>query len=371
MPESERRQTDPVLSLASCQTAVLVCDRQGQIRWANAAVRDLLACAEGDLVTMNVGQAFGPESRTLSGAIDIVRGAGSLRGEIDLTGADRRVHHFDLLVLSDTMTDPTAVQVIMTDVPEHQRLERAARQRAGDRAITLGHLAEGYERVQDIKKERAFLSSIRHDVQISTEAVKGYIELLAAELQRPSEPLVQIHTRMTRLSIMVSDLAELAAAGSEERLLRLEDVDVEDSIEEAASALYTEALRKQQRLIVDIADEASVVRADRRMLRSVLVRLLARAVRATPAGGTVTVSARRTNGSSLISVSDSALPIEDEDLPHVFRPFAKLHSDALFGDAAPGPALPLAKQLVELQGGSIWVERPADGGNAFCFSLPQ
>ena len=112
------------------------------------------------------------------------------------------------------------------------------------------------------------------------------------------------------------------------------------------------------------------VRADPRLLRRLLIRLLAHAVRATPAHGTVRVSASLPNDSCLVGVSDGGLPIA-EDLANVFRPFATFHSEALRGDAAPGPALALAKQLVENHGGTIWVERPAEGGNTFCFSIPQ
>ncbi len=227
-----------------------------------------------------------------------------------------------------------------------------------------------YDSVREVDRERYFLSSVCLEVQTSVDAVAGYIELLAADLHRPAEPLTEIHTRMRRLSTVVGDLADLATDGSEGRPLRVETVDLEDIVEEAASVVYTEAERKQQRLIIDIDEEAVAVRADPRLLRRLLVRLLAHAVRATPAHGTVRVAASRPNDSCVVGVSDGGRPI-DEDPAVVFRPFAKFHSEALRGDAAPGPALALAKQLVETQGGTIWVERPAEGGNTFCFSIPQ
>ena len=225
--------------------------------------------------------------------------------------------------------------------------------------------------MREIEREQLFLCSVCREVEISVEAVAGYIELLAADLQRPAGSLVELHSRMRRLLTVVGDLADLAAAGSEEQQLQVEAVNLEDVVEEAASAVYTEALRKQQRLIIDIGEEAMVVRADPRLLRRLLIQLLAHAVRATPAHGPVRVSASRPKGSCLVGVSDGGLPIEDEDLPNLFRPFAQFHSAALRGDAAPGPALALAKQLVGAHGGSIWVERPAEGGNTFCFSIRQ
>lgn len=252
----------------------------------------------------------------------------------------------------------------------HEELEQIARQRADDLDRILGPLTERYNSRQEAEGEQNSLSSLCHEIQISVEVVAELIELLAAGLQQPEGPLTQVHTRMRRLSADVGDLADLAAIGSEEQQLQVEAVDLEDVVEEAASCVYAEALRKQQRLIIDINEEAMVVRADPRALRRLLIRLLAHAVRATPVHGTVRVSASRLNDPCLVEVSDGGPPI-DEDLPNVFRPFAKFHSEALRGDAAPGPALALVKQLVEAHGGSIWMERPAEGGNAFCFSVPQ
>ena len=370
MPGREQPQAAPALSLRSCKTGALVCDRRGQIRWANPALHDILGYPVGKLVTMNVEQAFGLESHAFAAVLDVLPGSTSVQGEVKVTGRDGHALHCELLALAPVWTDPEALQVTITELPEGRRMERLARQRDDDLTSAVGLLAERYDSVREVDRERYFLSSVCHEVQISVQAVAGYIELLAADLQRPAGPLAEIHTRMRRLSTVVADLADLATDGSEERPLRVEALDLEGIVEEAASVVYTEALRKQQRLIIDIDEEAVAVRADPRLLRRLLVRLLAHAVRATPHHGTVKVSASRPNGSCLIGVSDGGLPI-DEDPAVVFRPFAKVHSEALRGDAAPGPALALAKQLVETQGGCIWVERPAEGGNTFCFSIPQ
>ena len=370
MPGREQSQAAPGLSLRSCKTGALICDRLGQIRWANRALHDILGYPVGKLVTVNIEQALGLESHAFAAILDVLPGSTSAQGEVIVTGRDGHAVHCELLALAPVSTDPEALQVTITELPEDRRMERLASQRADDLTNAVRLLAERYDSVREVDRERYFLSSVCHEVQISVEAVAGYIELLAADLQRPAGPLAEIHTRMRRLSTVVADLADLVTDGSEEQPLRVEALDLEDIVEEAASVVYTDAERKQQRLIIDIDEESVAVRADPRLLRRLLIRLLAHAVQATPPHGTVRVSASRPNDSCLIGVSDGGLPI-DEDPAVVFRPFAKFHSEALRGDAAPGPALALAKQLVETQGGSIWVERPAEGGNTFCFSIPQ
>ena len=370
MPGREQPQGAPGLSLRSCKTGALVCDRRGQIRWANPVMHDILGYPEGELVTINVEQAFGLEPHAFAAVLDVLPGSTSVQGEVKVTARNGHALNCELLALAPASTDPEALQITITELPEDQRMERLARQRADDLTNAVCLLTERYDSVLELDRERCFLSSVCHEVQISVEAVAGYIELLAADLKRPAGPLTEIHTRMMRLSTVVGDLADLATDGSEERPLRVETLDLEDIVEEAASVVYTEAERKKQRLIIDIDEEAVAVSADARLLRRLLIRLLAHAVQATPAHGTVRVSASRPNDSCLVGVSDGGLPI-DEDPAVVFRPFAKFQSEALRGDAAPGPALALAKQLVEAQGGTIWVERPAEGGNTFCFSIPQ
>jgi PAS domain S-box-containing protein len=347
MPELEGPQVAAGFSIESCQTGVLVCDRRGQIRWASAAMGDILGYPEGELVTMNLEQALGPESHVFAVAFQNSAGPASVRGAIAVTGRDGRIHHCDLLAVGQAFGDPDAVQISVTDVSKYQQLEGAARRLTEDLVRTLGPLTDRYEKMPEIAKQQDFLSSVCYEVQIAAEAVAGYIELLAADLQQPAASLSNIHSRVRRLSTVMADLADVAAAGSEERRLQLETVDLEDIVENAASTVYTEALRKEQRLVIDIDEEARMVSADPSTLQRLLIGLLAHAVRATPARGTVRVSARRSNGSRLVGVSDAGLPIEDDDLPHVLRPFANFHPDEL------------------------WVERPADGGNTVFFSMQE
>jgi signal transduction histidine kinase len=220
-----------------------------------------------------------------------------------------------------------------------------------------------------LTEEQHFLSSVSREVQAMADAVVKYVELLAADLQLPSPSLCQMHSRAKRLSSAAGDLAELAASDSAERQLRRQDVDLEEAIEDAASTVYPEALLKEQRLVVDIDEEVGVISADPRILRRLLVFLLARAVRATPTYGTVKVAAHLSDGFPLIGVSDAGVPLEDEDLPHVFRPFVRAQSEALRGDAASELALALSERLAEAHGGNLWAGRSPDGGSTFFFTL--
>lgn len=251
-----------------------------------------------------------------------------------------------------------------------QRRNRAGGQQNTEPSPSLRLPAVDAGDLRAVAEEREFLSNVCRELQITTEAVAGQVELLTVELRHPTSYLSHIHSRLCRLSHLLSDLAELTPSGSEGLRPKTETVNLEDLFEDAASVVYTEALRRHQQLVTELPEEARSVRADPGMLRRLLVQILDYAVRTTPPGGTVKVSTRADQDSCLIGVETGGPPIDDEDLTNVFRPFAKSWIAGPAGEEAL-PGLALAKQLVELLGGTIWVERPAEGGNALFFTLPQ
>ena len=219
--------------------------------------------------------------------------------------------------------------------------------------------------------ERLWLSSVCSELQIAAEAVAAYFELLMVHVDRPIESVSEIHRRIRQLSGSLSELASITAAGPAGAKQEAENLALEDVVEIAAALVYGEATRKQQRLAVNIDDEASVVEADARTLHRLLVSLLAHAVRATPVGGVVTVSARRRSGSWVVGVSDVGGPVDAGHSTDLLAPFAQFRSAGSSSDEALGPGLALAAGLVEASGGDYWIERQEEGGNTFFFSLVE
>lgn len=227
-----------------------------------------------------------------------------------------------------------------------------------------------FEDLREIARQREFLSAVCRELQLTTQALTGHVELLAAEFRRPSAYLSQIHRRLRRLATVLADLAEITSPGPEGPEPQAESVDLEDAVEDAASVVYTEALRRQQRLVTDVSPEARTLRTDPSTLRRLLVQLLDYAVWATPPGGTVKVSTHSAKDSCLVGVLAAGASIDEKDLASVFRPFAKLREGGPVSETAT-PGLALARRLVQSLGGEIWVEPLAEGGGAFFFSIPQ
>ena len=219
---------------------------------------------------------------------------------------------------------------------------------------------------------RAALAGLAYELRNLLDTLSESIDELcqltsATPFVGRAEALARGRRRIARIQGVIDDLLAQVGTGAAQEL-RVQEANLEDLVEGAAIAVYGEACRKNQRLIINIEQEASRVRADRAKLKRLLANLLESAVRHAPVAGTVAVEARRENSDCLIAVSDSG-----EDT-----------SPGAVGDAAPTaptddgarrrPArsrLSVVKALVELHGGRVWVESHPGRGTTVFVSLPQ
>jgi signal transduction histidine kinase len=224
---------------------------------------------------------------------------------------------------------------------------------------------------QDIRL-KTDVTSVVHDLRnlLSTlaESVDELSHLASATpFVGRAEALTRGRRRILRIQEFLNDLlAEIVNGTAQE--LRAVAANLEDLVERAAITVYSEASRKDQRLVLNIDEEAARVTADPAKLKRVLVNLLCNAVRHTPVGGTVSVEARREGSDCLITVSDSGEGISPDKIRRLFQP-------PTTGDGAQSMrrdlGLSVVKMLVELHGGRVWAESRLGQGTTIFVSLPQ
>jgi signal transduction histidine kinase len=112
-----------------------------------------------------------------------------------------------------------------------------------------------------------------------------------------------------------------------------------------------------------------MIQGDARKIRQVIFNLLANAVKFTPDGGRVEVTARALDGEARVSVRDTGVGIAREEQAHLFEEFRQTTSAR--GREGTGLGLSLAKRLVDLHGGRIWVDSALGKGSTFTFTLPM
>ena len=130
-----------------------------------------------------------------------------------------------------------------------------------------------------------------------------------------------------------------------------------------------EANRREIGLSLNLAPDVDLVQGDERMVKQVLMNLLANAVKFTPDGGRVSVTAIRNDDELQIAVRDTGIGIAPQEQARVFEAFYQVRA-AAGATAGTGLGLPLVERYVELHGGKIWVESAVGHGSAFHFTIP-
>lgn len=217
-----------------------------------------------------------------------------------------------------------------------------------------------------------FLAVVIHELNAPIGVIQGHIELLQEGVPGPvtekqSRSLNASIRNLQRLACLVSDLSDVLRIRSPNGLhIYPMRVSLGDLVEEALGALTGTIEQKGHDVQVRLAPDATAVQADPGRALQVLINLLGNACRYTPAGGGITVFSARDGTFVATSVRDTGIGIPREQLRRIFDPFVRLDGN----QPGSGLGLYIAKSLVELHGGKIWVESEVGRGSTFTFTLP-
>lgn len=225
--------------------------------------------------------------------------------------------------------------------------------------------------LQELNRMKSdFLSTVSHELRTPLTSIMIAAEMLMEEedFQDPTSPrgrlIRSIVKGASRLSNLVNDLVNISREDDFQPRLELDTVRLADIVASAVGIIQPLAAAKRQTIDVKLAEPDCTVRADRLRLEQVLVNLLSNAQRYSPVGGRIAVSSRREGQEVVLRVKDSGPGVAEEDRELIFEPFYRGDRSGL------GLGLAIAKSLVGLHNGRLWVESPPEGGSAFCVALP-
>ncbi len=271
----------------------------------------------------------------------------------ELTTADRRIVAYQSRPLPDGAT-----LISFADVTDTRRLEGALADREAALSAT--------ERLK-----REFVRSVSYELRTPLTTIIGYAELLESGAERLSAraaPHVSaIRAAAGQLARSIDNVLATAEIDAGELTLELRDVDLVALIEAAASRWAGDARAAGLTLAATATAGASLglIRGDAGRLEEVLDHLTENALRHTPPGGSITLSAERASGEVSLSVADTGPGIPFHVQAHIFDRFGG-------GDrAGAGLGLALVKALVELHGGWVALESEPGAGATFTCHLPE
>jgi signal transduction histidine kinase len=240
---------------------------------------------------------------------------------------------------------------------------------AGELAAAFNQMAEDLARADKLR--RNLTADVAHELRTPISVVRGKLEgILDGVYPATSEHLEPVLEEIKLLTRLVEDLRLLALAEAGELPMEKRAMDVGDLLRDAQVNFGPQAADQGVTLALDLPVELPKVVADRRRITQVLGNLLTNALRHTPGGGCVTLSAVASEGMVRVTVADTGRGIPSEDLPYLFERFWRGDKSRSRAAGGTGLGLAIARQLVEMHGGTISVESTPGQGSKFWFTLP-
>jgi len=240
-------------------------------------------------------------------------------------------------------------------------------------ASAFNHMAEDLARADEMR--RNLTADVAHELRTPLSVIRGKLEgVLDGVYPATPEHLQPILEEAELLTHLVEDLRLLALAEGGRLTLEKRAMDVGDLLQDAQVNFGPQAADRGVTLALDLPADLPPAMADWRRITQVLSNLLTNALRHTPEGGCVTMSGqfRPTPGKGriVVTVADTGTGIPPEDLPYIFERFWRGERSRSRAGGGTGLGLAIARQLVEMHGGTVRVESAPGCGSRFQFTLP-
>lgn len=249
-----------------------------------------------------------------------------------------------------------------------ERVPAAGRDELAGLARSFNRMADSLQRGEE--RQRRLIADVAHELRTPLANLRGYLEALKDGVVAPDPELfASLHEEAVLQQRIVDDLQDLALAEAGTLIYHRSRVELGELLETCRAA--HQAVAEAARVRLTVASTGTVpVHADPDRLRQVLGNLVGNALRATPAGGSVTLTAARNGASAEVTVADTGTGIEPAHLPHVFDRFWRADPARGRSTGGSGLGLAIARQIVTDHGGTIEVRSELGAGTRFTVRLP-
>ena len=220
-----------------------------------------------------------------------------------------------------------------------------------------------------------FMNTVTHELRTPLVSIKGYIELLLADStisnqEKIIEKLKIIERNSDRLIELTSELMDIRRLDSGKMILNFQEIDLLSNIEYCAMEIRPFMETKKQQFSVILPEKPLKIYGDEMRLCHVFSNILNNASKFTAEEGKITLSVNEKDDVFQISITDTGIGIRQEDIPKVFTPFVEIEKPGYLSGM--GLGLGVARGVVEMHGGKIWVESDGpDKGSKFFVELPK
>jgi hypothetical protein len=361
------------------QGLICIHDFDGRFEEVNPAAARLLGYEPGELVGCYLEEVLSPavrhEADTYLARLRQEERVSGLVRVVSKQGAEQVWMYRNVRI--ERPGRPPAVLGYGIDVTEQRRVEKALE---ADRQLYLDRIERQNLdlelRNREIEKadrlKSAFLDAMSHELRTPLTSIMGFSDLLAEETDLTAQQqlyLGYIRQGSRHLLQLINDVLDFSKIEAGRLDLTVVEVDLERLAAETVSTIDPLAVQREIRLESDVPSGLAV-RADRLRLKQVLLNLLGNAVKFTPAGGVVRLTACPQGGAVCVAVQDTGVGIPPEEQEMIFAGFHQVGCSTRGVREGAGLGLAIVRRLIEQQGGKIWVESEPGQGSRFTFRLP-
>lgn len=343
--------------LASIADGVVVNDVAGQVTLVNRAAAQLLQ--------MEPGAARGQPVKALFESF-------SAKGRLTIMDAMERLYADPYSAEYAEGITETIIEVGMRVIQAHLS---PVLTEIGE---FLGIVTVLRDVTREVEAERAktdFVSNVSHELRTPLTSIKGYSDLLLCNAAGPLNEqqhhfLKIIQNSSDRLTVLINDLLDISRIESGRFKLETKPVRMETIVHNVAEMIRPQCDKKALGLILDIQPKVGLVLGDENRLTQVVTNLVSNACRYTPEDGCVTLALSQADCTLRVDVTDTGIGVAPEDQAKIFQRFYRVNNPMVQEVAGTGLGLPIARMLVEMHGGRMWLKSEVGRGSTFTFILP-
>jgi len=255
------------------------------------------------------------------------------------------------------------------------RLEDLVRERTTQLETTNKDLLKEKNRAEEADQlKSAFLATMSHELRTPLNSIIGFtgiiIQGLAGPLNQEQEKQLSMVQQSARhLLALINDVLDISKIEAGELNITKKPVDVEKAIESVIATLKKSAEDKGLQIIADISPETGYVTGDQRRIEQILINIINNAIKFTESG-TIKIKSTLKDNNVQISVCDTGIGIDEEQMGRLFQPFHQIDTGTTRKHDGTGLGLSISKKLTELHGGVISVTSTPGQGSEFIVTIP-
>ena len=340
------------------------CDRDQRYRVVNRTMSEWLGRPEEDILGQTVRQVFGKQNyERMSINVDKVLAGNRMELEAARLFPDGRTRMLDVTLIPD-MHDDGSVQgwfSLSLDITERKRARQLIERQKSELEVL------------NRQKDQLF-SIIAHDLKGTFNGILGYSDLLTMPQTAANSETVTLyagllHEAGQQAYQILSDLLEWSRALMEAGEAETEDFDLNAVVERLLNTIEPQAIQAQVELCSQVPLTCAV-RGDAEIVKTVLRNLLVNAIKFTPAGGKITLSAADDGGDIRIAVTDTGLGMDEETRSNLLHLGKHRSKSGVRGEVGTGLGLQICQELLKRFDATLSIDSALGSGSRFSFTLP-